>query len=179
MPTGQNANRTKCQPKVGILSGLFSVVGILSVPTFWLAFCPDHLNMFQHFFQIMKIIFQITFHKIAKSICKTGSDDSSWGQIESAFAELFSMRKSLGNKLTQFVNFFSECKRWGWTRIGEQIKSLVRELQQIKGDSGVRAKLLLWKWAAAEELDTDTTLDCKECGKTFANSANLRRHTTT
>ena len=36
MPTeqnanGQNANRTKCQLKVGILSGLFSVVGILSV----------------------------------------------------------------------------------------------------------------------------------------------------
>ena len=27
--------------------------------------------------------------------------------------------------------------------VTEQIKSLVRELQQIKGDSGVRAKLLL------------------------------------
>ena len=61
----------------------------------------------------------------------------------------------------------------------EQIKSIVRKLQQIKGDSGVRAKLLLGKWAAAQELDTDSTLDCKECGKTFANSANLRRHTTT
>ena len=34
MPTGQNANRTKCQPKVGILSRLFIVVGILSVPIF-------------------------------------------------------------------------------------------------------------------------------------------------
>ena len=48
---GQNANRTKCQPKVGILSGLFSVVGILSVPTFWLAFCLDHLNMFWPYMQ--------------------------------------------------------------------------------------------------------------------------------
>ena len=28
-------------------------------------------------------------------------------------------------------------------------------------------------------MDTDTTLDCKEFGKTFANSANLRRHITT
>ena len=40
---GQNANRTKCQPD--IFSGLISVVGILSIPTFWLAFCPDHLNI--------------------------------------------------------------------------------------------------------------------------------------
>ena len=30
----QNANRRKCQPKVGILSGLFIVVDILSVPIF-------------------------------------------------------------------------------------------------------------------------------------------------
>ena len=63
--------------------------------------------------------------------------------------------------------------------VTEQIKSLFRELQQIKGDSGVRAKLLLGKWAAAQELDTDSTLDCKECGKTFADSAKLRRHITT
>ena len=31
---GQNANRTKCQPKVGIFAGLFIVIGILSVPIF-------------------------------------------------------------------------------------------------------------------------------------------------
>ena len=49
----------------------------------------------------------------------------------------------------------------------------------FKGDSGVRAKLLLGKRAAARELDTDSTLDCKECGKTFADSAKLRRHITT
>ena len=59
----------------------------------------------------------------------------------------------------------------------EQIKSIVSELQQIKGDSGM--KLILGKWAAAQELDTDTTLDCKECGKTFSISANLRWHLTT
>ena len=55
----------------------------------------------------------------------------------------------------------------------------LRELQQINGDSGVRAELLLGKWAAAQELDADSTLDCKECGKTFADSAKLRRHITT
>ena len=40
MPTGQNAN-------LGwhFVRDFFSVVGILSGPTFWLAFCPDHLNM--------------------------------------------------------------------------------------------------------------------------------------
>ena len=61
--------------------------------------------------------------------------------------------------------------------VTEQIKSIVSELQQIKGDSGM--KLILGKWAAAQELDTDTTLDCKECGKTFSISANLRWHLTT
>ena len=44
MPTGQNAN-------LGwhFVRDFFSVVGILSGPTFWLAFCPDHLNMSWHF----------------------------------------------------------------------------------------------------------------------------------
>ena len=39
MPTGQNAN-------LGwhFVRDFFSVVGILSGSTFWLAFCPDHLN---------------------------------------------------------------------------------------------------------------------------------------
>ena len=49
MPTGQNAN-------LGwhFVRDFFSVVGILSRPTFWLAFCPGHLNMFWHFVRIMK-----------------------------------------------------------------------------------------------------------------------------
>ena len=34
MPTGQNANRTNCHLKVSIWSGLFYVLGILSVPFF-------------------------------------------------------------------------------------------------------------------------------------------------
>ena len=43
MPTEQNAN-------LGwhFVRDFFSVVGILSGSTFWLAFCPDHLNMFWH-----------------------------------------------------------------------------------------------------------------------------------
>ena len=43
MPTGQNAN-------LGwhFVRDFFSVVGILSGPTFWLAFCPDHLKMSWH-----------------------------------------------------------------------------------------------------------------------------------
>ena len=43
MPTGQNAN-------LGwhFVRDFFSMVGILSGPTFWLAFCPDHLNMSWH-----------------------------------------------------------------------------------------------------------------------------------
>ena len=43
MPTGQNAN-------LGwhFVRDFFSMVGILSGPTFWLAFCPDHLKMSWH-----------------------------------------------------------------------------------------------------------------------------------
>ena len=88
---GQNANRTR----------LFSVVGILSVPTFWLAFCPDHLNMFWHFVRIMKI----TFYEIAKSICKTGSDEGKLSQLLRTLCN--AMRKSLGKKFTQCADFFS------------------------------------------------------------------------
>ena len=72
-----------------------------------------------------------------------------------------------------FLNVRDEAEQESVT---EQIKSIVSELQQIKGDSGM--KLILRKWAAAQELDTDTSLDCKECGKTFANSANLKSNTT-
>ena len=73
-----------------------------------------------------------------------------------------------------FLNVSDEAEQ---ELVTEQIKSIVSELQQIKGDSGM--KLILGKWAAAQELDTDTTLDCKECGKTFSISANLRWHLTT
>ena len=76
---GQNANRTYCQPEVGIFSGLISVVGILSVPTFWLAFCPDHLNMFWHFVRIMKMLIQIvltwfSWFRQNTKICWDGPD---------------------------------------------------------------------------------------------------------
>ena len=57
MPIGHNANQ-----RLALCPDFFSVVGILSAPNFWLAFCPDHLNMFWHFVGIMKITFQITFH---------------------------------------------------------------------------------------------------------------------
>ena len=73
-----------------------------------------------------------------------------------------------------FLNVSDEAEQ---ELVTEQIKSIVSELQQIKGDSGM--KLILGKWATAQELDTDTTFDCKECGKTFANNANPRRHITT
>ena len=59
-----------------------------------------------------------------------------------------------------FLNVSDEAEQ---ELVTEQIKSIVSELQQIKGDSGLRAKLLLGKWAAAQELDTDTPMDCKEC----------------
>ena len=75
------------------------------------------------------------------------------------------MWKSLGKKFTQCAEIFflSVSDEAEQELVTEQIKSIVSELQQIKGDSGM--KLILGKWAAAQELDTDTTLDCGECGK--------------
>ena len=46
-------------------------------------------------------------------------------------------------KLSQLLRNFFQCDDAEQELVTEQIKSLVRELQQIKGDSGVRAKLIL------------------------------------
>ena len=134
-------------------TGLLSVVGILSVPNFWLAFCPDHLNMFWHFVTIMKI----TFHKKAKSIFKTGSDEGKLSQL------LRTLCKEKEVDTMRWLFLLNVSDDAAQELVTEQIKSIVSEPQQIKGDSGLRAKLLLGKWAAAQELDTDTPMDCKEC----------------
>ena len=115
----------------------------------------------------MKITFQITFHEIAKSICKTGSDEDKLSQLLRTLFNAKELRKQVDTMRRLFLlNVSDEAEQ---ELVTEQIKSIVSELQQIKGDSGM--KLILGKWAAAQELDTDTTLDSKECGKTFANSA--------
>ena len=46
-------------------------------------------------------------------------------------------------KLSQLLRNFFQCDDAEQELVTEQIKSLVREPQQIKGDSGVRAKLPL------------------------------------
>ena len=60
MPTGQIANRTKCQPDKMPTKGWHIVRTFfcgwhLVRPNFWLAFCPEHLNMFWPFVQIIKM----------------------------------------------------------------------------------------------------------------------------
>ena len=70
--------RTKCQPDK-MPTGHNANQRLAFCPDFflWLAFCPSQLfgwhfvrttsTCFGFFFQIMKIVFQITFHKITKS----------------------------------------------------------------------------------------------------------------
>ena len=89
----------------------------------------------------MKITFQITLHKIAKSICKTGSDEGKLSQLLRTLCNAEELRKQLDTmRRLFFLNVSDEAEQ---ELVTEQIKPLVREFQQIKGDSGVRAKLHL------------------------------------
>ena len=150
MPTGHNANQ-----RLAFCPDFF----------LWLAFCPSQLfgwnfvrtisTCFGIFFQILKIIFQITFHKKAKSISTTGSDEGKLSQL------LRTLCKEKEVDTMRWLFHLNVSDDAAQELVTEQIKSIVSELQQIKGDSGLRAKLLLGKWAAAWELDTYTPMDCK------------------
>ena len=54
---------------------------------------------------IIILTFYCTFHEIAKSICKTGSDEGKLSQLLRTLCN--AMQKSLGKKFTQCADFFS------------------------------------------------------------------------
>ena len=84
---------------------------------------------------------KITFYEIAKSICKTGSDEGKLSQLLRTLCNAEELRKKVDTMGRLFLlNVSDEAEQ---ELVTEQIKSLVREIQQIKGDSGVRAKILL------------------------------------
>ena len=127
MPTGHNANQ-----RLAFCPDFF----------LWLAFCPSQLFGW-HFVRIMKITFQITFHEKAKSICKTGSDNDKLSQLLRTLCNAEELRKQLDTmRRLFFLNVSDEAEQ---ELVTEQIKSIVRKLQQIQGDSGVRRTLLLAK----------------------------------
>ena len=95
--------------------------------------------MFWHFVRIMKI----TCHEIAKSICKTGSDEGKLSQLLRTLCNVEELRKQVDTIRQLFhLNVSDDAEQ---ELVTEQIKSIVSELQQ-------------------SELDTDTPLDCKKCG---------------
>ena len=95
--------------------------------------------MFWHFVRIMKI----TFYEIAKSICKTGSDEGKLSQLLRTLCNVEELRKQVDTIRQVFhLNVSDDAEQ---ELLTEQIKSIDSELQQ-------------------SELDTDTPLDCKKCG---------------
>ena len=88
--------------------------------------------MFWHFVRIMKITFQITFHKMAKSIYRTGGDKGKLSQLSRTLYNAEELRKQVDTMRRIFLqNVSDEAEQ---ELVTEQIKSLVRELQQIKGE---------------------------------------------
>ena len=92
---------------------------------------------------IIILTFYCTFHEIAKSICKTGSDEGKLSKLLRTLCNAEELRKKLYTmRRLFFLNVSDEAEQ---ELVTEQIKSIVRKLQQIQGDSGVRRTLLLAK----------------------------------
>ena len=86
---------------------------------------------------------KITFYEIAKSICKTGSDEGKLSQLLRTLCNVEELRKQVDTIRQLFhLNVSDDAEQ---ELVTEQIKSIVSELQQ-------------------SELDTDTLLVCKKCG---------------
>ena len=82
--------------------------------------------MFWHFVTIMKITFQITFHKKAKSISKTGSDEGKLSQLLRTLSNAEELRKKVDTMGRPFLlNVSDEVEQ---ELVTEQIKSIIREL---------------------------------------------------
>ena len=78
--------------------------------------------MFWHFVQIMKI----TFHEIAKSICKTGSDEGKLSQLLRTLCNAEELRKKVDTMgRLSLLNVSDEVEQ---ELVTEQIKSIIREL---------------------------------------------------